>query len=116
MHDLITGSELRQQRCVISLPHVAQHAFLPAFYVVRDLRAADIVLGLPWLDDEQATLEFGAEGHFTMIDGTMIKKHMIERRPAFLSMSSTEVHNLLRKSAIANGQTAKNFTVNFGRC
>jgi hypothetical protein len=34
---------------------VTQHEFAFTFHVVSDLRAADIVLGLPWLDDGQAS-------------------------------------------------------------
>jgi hypothetical protein len=32
---------------------LARHEFHRTFYVLRDLRAADLILGLPWLDDEQ---------------------------------------------------------------
>jgi hypothetical protein len=28
--------------------------------VLTNLRAADLILGLPWLDDEQASLQFGS--------------------------------------------------------
>jgi hypothetical protein len=38
---------------------LAQHEFHRTFYVLRDLRAADLILGLPWLDDEHASLQFG---------------------------------------------------------
>jgi hypothetical protein len=31
---------------------IAHHNFGRTFYVLRDLRAADFVLGLSWLDDE----------------------------------------------------------------
>jgi hypothetical protein len=41
------------------------------FYVLRDLRVADPVLGLPWLDDEQAFLHFGTSLVFTFRDGTL---------------------------------------------
>jgi hypothetical protein len=44
--------------CDISFT-VAQHDFVRSFHVFRHLRAADIVLGLPWLAVEQATLEVG---------------------------------------------------------
>jgi hypothetical protein len=46
--------------CDISFA-VAQHDFVRTFHVLRDLRAADIVLGLPWLINKQVTLRFDAE-------------------------------------------------------
>jgi hypothetical protein len=49
---------------------MARHEFQRTFYVLRDLRVADLVLGLPWLDDEQASLPFGMTRVFTMLDGT----------------------------------------------
>jgi hypothetical protein len=44
--------------CEVSFT-LAPHEFVRTFHVLRGLRAADIVLGLSWLDDEQATLQFG---------------------------------------------------------
>jgi hypothetical protein len=41
---------------------LARHEFQRTFYVLRDLRAADLILGLPWLDDEHASLQFGSTG------------------------------------------------------
>jgi hypothetical protein len=38
---------------------LARHEFQQTFYVLRDLRAAELALGLPWLDDEQTSLQFG---------------------------------------------------------
>jgi hypothetical protein len=40
---------------------LARHEFQRNYeiYVLRDLRAADLVLGLPWLDDEHASSQFG---------------------------------------------------------
>jgi hypothetical protein len=35
---------------------LVRHEFQRTFYVLRDLRATDLVLGLPWLDDEHASL------------------------------------------------------------
>jgi hypothetical protein len=57
---LANGQRLTSTKvCDISL-HVAQHDSVRTFYVLSDFCAADIVLALPWLDDEQATLKFGA--------------------------------------------------------
>jgi hypothetical protein len=33
---------------------LARHEYHRTFYVLRDLRAADLIMGLPWLDDEHA--------------------------------------------------------------
>jgi hypothetical protein len=38
---------------------ISKQEFVHAFHDLRDLIAADIVLSLPWFDDEQATLMFG---------------------------------------------------------
>jgi hypothetical protein len=38
---------------------LGRHEFQLTFCVLRDLRAADSILGLPWLDDEHASLHFG---------------------------------------------------------
>jgi hypothetical protein len=38
---------------------MARHEFQRTFNVLRDLRDADLVLRLPWLDDENASLQFG---------------------------------------------------------
>jgi hypothetical protein len=72
--------------CDISL-NVTQHDFVRTFYVLRDLRAADIRLGLQWLDDEQATLKFDTERLFTLVDGIVIENQDIERRPECLLLS-----------------------------
>jgi hypothetical protein len=58
---------------------VVQHEFVRTFHVLRDLRAADIVLGLPWLDDEQATLTFGTQRFFTLMDGTSVETQVVDR-------------------------------------
>jgi hypothetical protein len=39
---------------------LARHELHRIFYVLHDLRAADLILGLPWLDDEHASLQFGS--------------------------------------------------------
>jgi hypothetical protein len=57
---------------VLHLFNVAQHDFLRTFHVIRDFHAAGTVMGLPWLDDEQATLKFGTERLFTLMDGQVI--------------------------------------------
>jgi hypothetical protein len=60
---------------------LTRHEFHRTFYVVRDLRAADLLLGLPWLDDEHAFLQFGTTRAFTLMDGTAMETTLEERRP-----------------------------------
>jgi hypothetical protein len=49
---------------------LARYEFQRTFYILRDLRDVDPVLGLPWLDDEHAFLRFGTTRVFTLMDGT----------------------------------------------
>jgi hypothetical protein len=46
---------------------LAQHEFQRTFYVLRDLRAPDLIMDLPWLADEQASLQFGSIRVFTLM-------------------------------------------------
>jgi hypothetical protein len=91
---------------------VAQHDFGRTFHVFHDLRAADIVLGLPGLDDEQVTPQCSAERPFTLRDDTVIENEVIEQPPECLLMSSTKLQMFMRKqSARAKGWTAKLVTM-----
>jgi hypothetical protein len=53
--------------CDVTL-ELARHEFRRTFYVLRDLRAADLVLGLPCLDDEHASLQFCTTRVFTLME------------------------------------------------
>jgi hypothetical protein len=75
---------------------LARLEFQLTFYVLRDLRAADLVLGLPWLDDEHASLQFGTTRVFTLMDGTAMETQIEERGLECLLMSSTRVEKLVR--------------------
>jgi hypothetical protein len=77
---------------------LGRHEFHRTLYVLRDLRAADLILGLPWLDDEHASLQFGSTMVFTIMDGTAVETTLEERRPKCLLMSSTKVQKLMRKT------------------
>jgi hypothetical protein len=90
---------------------VARHEFKRTFYVFRDLRAADLVLGLPWPDDEQTSLQFGTTQIFTLMDGTALETQLEERRPECLLMSSTKVHKLMRKTRRSRGRTSEFYTL-----
>jgi hypothetical protein len=52
---------------------LARHEFQRTSCVLRDLRATDLILGLPWLDDEHASLQFGSTMVFTLMDGTAVE-------------------------------------------
>jgi hypothetical protein len=52
---------------------LARPEFQRNFYVLRDSRADDLVMGLPWLDDEHASLQFGSTLVFTPMDGTKME-------------------------------------------
>jgi hypothetical protein len=65
------------KRGVLHFFNVAQHDFLRTFHVIRNFHAAGIVMGLPWLDDEQATLKFGTERLFTLMDAQVITFHFL---------------------------------------
>jgi hypothetical protein len=68
---------------------LARHEFHRTFYVLRDLRKADLIMGLPWLDDEHASLQFGTTRVFTLMDGTAVETTLEERRPECLLLTST---------------------------
>jgi hypothetical protein len=61
---------------------LACHEFQRTFYVLRDLRAADVILGLPWLDEEHASLHVGTIKVLTLMDGTTVETQLEERRPS----------------------------------
>jgi hypothetical protein len=91
--------------CDISF-ELACHEFQRTFYVLRDLRAANLVLGLPWLDDEHASLQFGTTRVFTLMDGTTVATHIEERRYECLRMSSVKILNLMRNTRRVVGPLA----------
>jgi hypothetical protein len=66
--------------CEISF-ELVRHVIERTFYVLRDLRAADLVLGFPWLDDEKIYLQFSTTLGFTHIDGTLVETQTEEHRP-----------------------------------
>jgi hypothetical protein len=81
------------------------------FYVLRDLRAAYLVMGLPWLDDEHASLQFGTTRAFSLMDGTAIEAHLEERRLECLLMSPTKVQKLMRKTRRNRGRNAELYVI-----
>jgi hypothetical protein len=89
----------------------ARYEFQQTFYVLRDLRAADLVVGLPWLDDEHASMQFGTTRVFTLMDGTTVETQIEERRPQCRLMSSTKVQKLLRKTRRSRGRNAEFYII-----
>jgi hypothetical protein len=59
---------------------LARQEFQRTFYVLRDLRIVDLVLGLPWLTDDQASLQFGTTRIFTVMDGNAVETQTEEVR------------------------------------
>jgi hypothetical protein len=58
---------------------LARHEFHRTFYVLRsDFRVVDLIMGLPWLDDEHASLQFGSTRVFTLMDGTTVETTLEE--------------------------------------
>jgi hypothetical protein len=90
---------------------LARHEFHRTFYVLRDLRAADLVLGLPWLDDEHASLQFGTSRVFTVMDGPARETTLEERRPVCLQMSSIKIQRLVRKTRRSRGRNAEFYVI-----
>jgi hypothetical protein len=92
--------------CDVSF-ELARHEFHRTFYVLRDLRAADLILGLLWLDDEHASLQFGITRVFTLMDDTAVETSLEERRHECLMLSSTKVRKLMRKTRRSRGRHAE---------
>jgi hypothetical protein len=90
---------------------LARHEFQRIFYVLLDLRATNMVLGLPWLDDEQASLQFGTSRVFTLMDGTSLETQIEERCPECLLMSSAKIQKLMRKTHRSKGHNAEFYVI-----
>jgi hypothetical protein len=67
--------------CDITFELVRHEFQLRIFFVLRDLRATDMVLGLSWLDDEHASLQLGTTRVLTLMDGTDVETQIKEQRP-----------------------------------
>jgi hypothetical protein len=86
---------------------LARHKLQRTFFVLRDLRAANQVLGIPWLDDEHAYLQFGTTRVFTLMDGTTMETYVKERRHECLLMSYGKIQKLMRKTRRSEGRNAE---------
>jgi hypothetical protein len=90
---------------------LARHEFQRTFYVLRDLRAVDLIMGLPWLDDEHASLHFGSTRVFTLMDGIAVETTFEERRLECRLMSSTKIQKLMRKTRRSRGRNAEFYVI-----
>jgi hypothetical protein len=73
------------------------------FYVLRNFLDDDFVLGLPWLDDGQASLQFDTTRVFTLMDRIAVETPNEEHRSKCLLMSSNKVQKLMRKTRQSRG-------------
>jgi hypothetical protein len=76
------------------------------------LRAADLVLSLPWLDDEQATLQFGTTRVFTLIGGIAVEIQATERRHECQLMSSSKIQKIMRKTRRSKRRNVEGCVIN----
>jgi methyl coenzyme M reductase subunit C len=90
---------------------LARREFQRTFYVLRDLRAVDLILGLPWLDDEQASFQFGTTMVFIPLDGTALETQLKEQRLEFLHLSQAKVQELMRKTRRSKGHNAEFYVI-----
>jgi hypothetical protein len=111
-----THVRLANAQCVTSSTvcdmtfEVARHEFQRTFYVLCDLRAAHVVLGLPWLDDEHASLQFGRTTRVLTL--RMAKETQLEERCLeCIQMSSTKVQKLMRKTRRNRGRNAEFYVI-----
>jgi hypothetical protein len=58
---------------------LARHEFQRTLYVLRDLRVADLVVGLPCLNDKHASLKLGTTRDFTAMDRKAVETQIEER-------------------------------------
>jgi hypothetical protein len=70
------------------------------------------VLGLPCLDEEQASLQFGTKRIFYLMDGKAVEAQIEERRPNCLLMSSFKVQKMMRKTRRSMGRNADFYVIN----
>jgi hypothetical protein len=70
------------------------------------------LLGLPWLDDEQGSLQLGTTRVFTMMDGRARDIHAEDRCHECMLMSSCKVHKLVLKTRRGKGHNADFYVIN----
>jgi hypothetical protein len=70
-----------------------------------------MIMGLPWLDKEHASSQFGTTKAFTLMDGRIVEIQLEDRRLEFLLMSSTKVEKLMRKTRRSKGRNAEFYVI-----
>jgi hypothetical protein len=105
-HRLANGQRVTSSIVCDVTFELARHELQRTLYVLRDSRAVDLVMGLPWLDEEHASLQFGTTRAFTLMDGTTEETQLEERRPECLLMSFTKVQKIMRKTRRNSGRNA----------
>jgi hypothetical protein len=71
-----------------------------------------VVLDFPWLDDEQACLQFGTSRILTLMDGTKVETQTKERWHECLLISSSKIRKLVRKTRRSKGRNAEFYVIN----
>jgi hypothetical protein len=97
---LANGRRVTSSTCCEIDFELARYEFKWTLYFLRDLRVAHLKYTLPWLDDEQASLQFGTLLLFTLMDGTTMEIQTEDRRPECLLVSAWIINKLTRKTPI----------------
>jgi hypothetical protein len=80
-------------------------------FTSRNLRATNVVLGLPWLDDEQASLKLGTTRVFTPMDGRALEIQTKNRRHEYL-LKLCKVKKFMRKTRRSMGRNVEFYVIN----
>jgi hypothetical protein len=68
-------------------------------------------MGLPWLDDDHASLQFGTTRVVALMNGTALKTQIEERRLECLPMLSTKAQKLMRKTCRSKDCNAEFYVI-----
>ena len=103
---LANGQRVVCTQSVIVNMDIADHRYENRmFFVLRDLKVADVVLGLTWLDEAEVTIKYGTQRILTLNDGTYVETASIDRRPQCSIISAKRLQKLMRKTARAGNKT-----------
>jgi hypothetical protein len=89
----------------------AHHECQRTLYLLRELRAVNMVLGLPWLDVEQASLQLGTKCVFTVMDGTAVEMKIEEQHLECLLISYAKIQKRMRKTCRGRGRNAEFYVI-----
>jgi hypothetical protein len=71
-----------------------------------------MVLGVPWLDYEHASLQFGTTRVFTLMDRTAVETQIEEQRVECLLTSSGKIQKLVSKTRRSMVRNAEFYVIN----